>query len=116
MTVDLLIAENGVQEALALDEGCYAGGEPGYYVRAHSDKLYKFDFVPVEIRSKYDPYTVWARSSYQIDSDSSLMVTITYSLLLASLFFGLITCVSYQSAKRLMGEEESKALRSWLYI
>jgi len=61
--VDLLVSEDGKFDALSLDEGCY-DGDVGFYTRALPDKLYKFDFVPVEVRSKYDPYTVWAQHGY----------------------------------------------------
>jgi hypothetical protein len=57
--VDLLVSEDGKFDALSLDEGCF-DGEVGHYVRALPDKLHKFDYVPVEVRSKFDPYTVWA--------------------------------------------------------
>jgi hypothetical protein len=84
---------------LAVDTGCYEGGEPGHYRYAKPDTLYKFEFVPVEVRSRYDPYTVWAYSDYNLGQDYSMLLNITYILLISGMFFGVLTLASYNLAK-----------------
>lgn len=64
--VDMLVSDDGRSEALSIASGCY-NGNVAHYERAIPDKQYKFDYVPVEVRNKYDPYTVWAGSSYKIN-------------------------------------------------
>jgi hypothetical protein len=56
LKVDMLYSENGKNTAIILDGGCYGNNEPAYYERALPDKVYKLEYVPVEVRSKYDPY------------------------------------------------------------
>lgn len=53
-----------------LEGGCYQNDEPGYYVKAEPDHLYKFDYIPVEVRQVYDPYTVWSQSDYNLGPDN----------------------------------------------
>ena len=62
----MIYSEDGKTGAMQVDGGCYANDEVGYYVPAQPDKQYKFEYVPVEVRSKYDPYTVWAASNYKL--------------------------------------------------
>ena len=102
--VDLLVSEDGRFEALSLYGGCYEG-DVGFYARAKPDKLYKFDYVPVEVRSRYDPYTVWAEHGYQIAKDNSVLTFSSYILLLSGLLFAILTCVSYNAVKSSEGEE-----------
>ena len=64
--VDAIYSQDFTSDAFILDGGCYENDEVGYYVDALPDKLYKFDYVPVEVRSKYDPYTVWAENGYNL--------------------------------------------------
>jgi hypothetical protein len=83
-------------------------------VRAKSDKLYSFNYVPVEVRQTYDPYTVWASSGYTIEKDTSAAKVntnnYTYIALFATLFFAVLTFVSYSRSKSGSQEGESKAL------
>ena len=73
--VDLLYSQDFKSDAVTVDRGCYANDSPAHYVKANPDKLYKFDYVPIEIRSKYDPYTVWAESGYFIGGkDNSILL------------------------------------------
>lgn len=53
----MMYSENGKNSAIILDGGCYADGQVGYYKRALPDKVYKLEYVPVEVRDKFDPYT-----------------------------------------------------------
>lgn len=105
----MLVSEDGRFDALSLDEGCFEG-EVGHYVRALPDKLHKFDYVPVEVRSKFDPYTVWAGNDYKISKDNSLLQLANYGLLIAGTMFAILTWVSYFGVKR-QDEGETKALR-----
>lgn len=58
--VDMIYSEDGKSSAMIMDEGCYDDGDAAYYVRAQPDKMYKFEYIPVEVRSKFDPYTALA--------------------------------------------------------
>jgi hypothetical protein len=107
--VDLLVSEDARYSSLALEGGCYEG-EAGYYTRAKPDKLYKFDYVPLEVRSKYDPYTVWAGAYYTMVKDNSMITFISYTLIILGVMFGILTLVAYNGAKK-TNEEESKSLR-----
>ena len=39
--------------------GCYAGGEVAHYTPAKSNKQYKLEYIPIYVRSAYDPYVVY---------------------------------------------------------
>jgi hypothetical protein len=63
----MMTANDGKNVALIMEGGCYSGGlEVGHYINANPDTLYTFNYVPVEVRSMYDPYTVWANSGYNL--------------------------------------------------
>jgi hypothetical protein len=104
LKIDIVFSEDRRSHVLTFDSGCYANGDVAYYEKAKPDTLYKFDYVPVEIRSRYDPYTVWAQSNYNLGKQSSGL-SVTYSLLLAGVFFGLLTCYTYHKADRHVDEE-----------
>jgi hypothetical protein len=78
-----------------LDGGCFKDDEPGYYVKAQPDTLYKFDYIPVEVRSVYDPYTVWTASGYNLGEDNQSWLQTSYILILVSIVFGVLTIVFY---------------------
>jgi len=44
--------------------GCYQNREAGYYVDAVAGKKYSFDYIPVEVRSVFDPYVSITESNY----------------------------------------------------
>ena len=79
--------------------GCYPGGEVGYYIDALPDKLYKLDYVPVEVRSRYDPYTAWAEQGYVTEGKGDLTLKISYICLLISAVLAIITFFMYKRAK-----------------
>lgn len=109
--VDLLYSQDFKSDAVTLDKGCYENGSPAFYVKADPNKVYKFDYVPIEVRSKYDPYTVWAEQGYQLaGEDNSLLLQISYILILVALVFAIITVITYSKAKT-ENDEESQALR-----
>jgi hypothetical protein len=98
---------------LSVNGGCYANGDVGYYVKAKPDKLYKFDYVPVEVRQTYDPYVVWAQSGYTIEKPSGAIVNYTnyvYIGVVVTLVFAVLTFVSYSKAKAGAADGESKSL------
>ena len=109
--IDMIQSEDGRSKVVALDTGCYPNGEAGHYTRAVPDKLYKFEFVPVEVRSRYDPYTVWTKSDYSLGKDYSMLLNITYILLISGLFFAVLTCASYSLAKQDLDHETQPLTR-----
>ena len=64
MKIDILYSQDYKTNVLETDGGCFENGEVGHYSDAKPDKLYKFDYVPIEVRSRYDPYTSWAATGY----------------------------------------------------
>jgi hypothetical protein len=50
--VNMIYSEDGHAEALSFSGGCYAGDSVAQYVQASPDKMYKFDYIPVEVREK----------------------------------------------------------------
>lgn len=38
------------------------------------DTVYTFENIPIEVRSKYDPYTAYAKQEYHIDTDTTFML------------------------------------------
>jgi len=95
LSLEIMKSEDRKSEVLSLAGGCYDGNHVAHYTRAKPGVQYKFDFVPVEVRSEHDPYIVWAEEGYQIKEDGSKLQLISYVLVIAGFFFGLITCVSY---------------------
>ena len=94
--VDAIYAEDFSSDAFVLDGGCYENDEVGYYVPANPDKLYKFDYVPVEIRSKYDPYTVLTETNYNLGSKgSSKLRNLAYILVIISGVCAILTLFAY---------------------
>ena len=84
---------------LELDSGCYKGGEVGFYVNAKPDILYKFDYVPIEVRSKYDPYTSLAEAGYEVGGGNDHLLLISYVLIIATACFAIFTFFSYKKSK-----------------
>lgn len=35
------------------------------------NKTYSFKYVPVEVRSKHDPYVVWSENEYETGKDNT---------------------------------------------
>ena len=112
--VDIMTSGDGRYFELGANNGCFSNGDVGYYVRAKPDKLYSFNYVPVEVRQTYDPYTVWASSGYTIEKDTSAAKVNTnnyaYIALFATLFFAVLTFVFYTRSKSGAQDGESKAL------
>ena len=112
--VDIMTSGDGRFFELGANNGCFSNGDVGYYVRAKPDKLYSFNYVPVEVRQTYDPYTVWASSGYTIEKDTSAAKVNTnnyaYIALFATLFFAVLTFVFYTRSKSGAQDGESKAL------
>lgn len=109
--VDMIYSEDYKNSAIILDGGCYGDNEAVYYVRAEPDKLYKLDFIPVEVRSKYDPYTSLTQSGYVIEKENTILSETAYILLIAGFLFAVVTFVLFLRAKKDAGEE-GQALRS----
>ena len=97
---------------MALAGGCYEGGQPAHYVRAKPDTLYKFDWVPIEIRSRFDPYVALAEQGYVYEEQADpLMMQLTQYFTIAALVFGFLTLIMFIRAKASAGDE-GKALRA----
>ena len=107
--MDIIYSEDRSSHILAFDSGCFANGEVGYYEKAKPDTLYKFDYVPVEIRSRYDPYTVWARSNYNLGRQTK---SFTYPLLFLSIIFGLMTGYFYYKNQKEVDAETKPILKN----
>ena len=67
--------------------GCYQNREAGYYVDAIAGKKYSFDYIPVEVRSVFDPYVSITESNYQQPKDNSSLMYVTYILLALGVIF-----------------------------
>lgn len=113
LMIDIVYSEDRTSHVITYDSGCYANGEPAYYEQALPDKLYKFEYIPVEIRYKYDPYTVWSGSNYNLGRNMSGLTNISYALLLSGVFFSLITCYSYHQSQKDVDEEGKPLFRDW---
>lgn len=111
----MAVSQDGRFFELTADGGCFPGNDVGFYVRAVHDKLYKFDYVPVEVRSSYDPYVVWAGSGYTIEQQTPGVkpannTNFVYLGILATLGFAILTFVTYSRAKANSKDGESKSL------
>lgn len=73
--------------------GCFENDDPGYYEQAKPGWRYDFNYVPIEVRSKYDPYTAWAESEYNLGRD--LTIFFWLSLIFLSSAFLLTLVLSY---------------------
>ena len=91
----MIYSEDHKSDAMMLDGGCFPGGEVGYYEKAQPDHLYKLDYIPVEVRSAYDPYTIWTESGYNLGKDNQSWLQTSYILVLFAIVFGVLTIVFY---------------------
>ena len=108
----MMVSDDGRSEEMYLAGGCYKDGhEVAHYQRAHPDKLYKFEYVPLEVRASADPYLVWASQDYKISKYDSTYILVSYMLMLGAVFFGILSCISYQSSKAKQDPEEKKLNR-----
>ena len=105
-----MYSEDGKNAAMILENGCYKNGEPAFYERAMPDKVYKFEYVPVEVRSKSDPYVALTQQGYILEVENSWIISIMYMLTMAAIVFAILTTVMYCKAKADVGEE-GQALR-----
>lgn len=64
--VELKPTQGMRSDSIILVGGCYKGGDYAHYTRANPDKIYKFDHIPVEVRSVNDPYLVWIDNNMHI--------------------------------------------------
>ena len=101
----MMYSQNGKNSAIILDGGCYENNEPAYYIRAQPDKLYKLEYIPVEVRSKYDPYTALAETGYNDEIKCSLITGLSYIAFLVAFLFAIITLIMGYKAKRDIGSE-----------
>ena len=53
------IVSSGSTKYMEMAGGCYAGGEVAHYTPAKSNKQYKLEYIPIYVRSAYDPYVVY---------------------------------------------------------
>ena len=104
----MMYSEDGRSSAIILDGGCYQNNEPVYYTRALPDKLYKLEFVPVEVRSKFDPYTALTSEDYKVQVECSIISYISFLLFIVALIFAILTFVLCFKAKVDIGDEGKK--------
>lgn len=64
-----------------LNGGCYQDGKVGKYVQGKPGSTYKFDSVPILVRSMYDPYLSVSQSHSVSKSSSSHLLNIVALLL-----------------------------------
>lgn len=89
--VDLAENEKGDRiSKIEYAEGCFAGGEVAYYEPAQPNKTYALDYIPLEIRSTQDPYTIFAEQHYSMGRDLSTFMWISAGLLIAAIVLTLI--------------------------
>jgi hypothetical protein len=86
------------------DSGCYGDGI-GYYEWAKPDTAYKFEWVPVEVHNKYDPYTAWAENDYVKFDKKTPAFDFSTTFVAVTMVFALITFVMYVQAKKEVDEE-----------
>lgn len=88
LKVDFSSDENNKIKEVEFFGGCFTDDQIEDYEVAEADKIYTFDNIPIEIRSKNDPYTVFTEHHYNIGKDLTAMFWISIALL--SLAFLLI--------------------------
>lgn len=93
--VDIVYSQDYKSSVIESDGGCYKDGEVGFYVQADPNKLYKFDYVPIEVRSKYDPYTVWAENNYELGEGNDLFLMIAYISVVLTIILALCAFCSF---------------------
>jgi hypothetical protein len=90
VTIDFVETERGANKYIIFGEGgCFGGREVGHYEFVKPNKQYKFERVPLEIRSKYDPYVVWARHGYKLGENKPVLMTVCYVFLGLAFVLGL---------------------------
>jgi hypothetical protein len=83
---DIMSSEEGIE----YDGGCYKDEDPGFYEAAISGKTYDFNYIPVEIRSSKDPYTVWAENEYNLGKDLTILFWVSIFFVVAAFIFMLV--------------------------
>lgn len=97
MKLDLLV--NGDAHVFTMNGGCYKNDEPGYYTRALKNKTYDFNYVPVEVRNSYDPYTLLTKNNYEFSRDTSYYLYIAYACIGVSIFMAFGAYITYNKRR-----------------
>ena len=88
--------------------GCYEGLQVGYYEDVVVNKTYQFNYIPVEVRSVYDPYTAWSETNYKHAEDNSVFLYVTYAgITFAFICFFLAICTRNKDSR----SSDNEALR-----
>lgn len=90
---------------MLMDSGCYPNSDPAHYRRIQPDRLYKLDYIPIEVRSKYDPYVALAGQNYVITQETPMLSTLATGLLTLSFILAFITFVLYIRVRKSNGQE-----------
>jgi hypothetical protein len=94
MKIDIVYDSSEKQNKMFMEGGCFSNDEPGYYIDADPNVVYKFQFVPVEVRSIYDPYVAYAANDYS-GADGGTLLNLSYAFLGLTLFFGLLATMKF---------------------
>lgn len=108
--VKIGIETSGTASIVQYEGGCYTDNAVGYYTWAKPDKQYKLEYVPVEVRSMYDPYVAWAESGYIAFDKKNPAFDFSTTFVAITMVFAVITFVLYIQAKG-SSDEESEHLR-----
>ena len=92
-------------------KGCYADGKVAHYVPAVPGKMYKLEYVPLSIRSMYDPYVVYTRYTSTEDiADTQHFFCLSVICLVVSVLIGIYMLILYTGIKKASAEEVSPVL------
>ena len=95
LCVKIDVFEDGSKERVPIkySTGCYEDGDVGYYEPWPANETYNFSYVPIEVRSNFDPYTVWAEAEYNMGRDLTIMFWL--SIIFVSLAFLLTVFLTF---------------------
>ena len=54
--------------------------------------------MPIEVRSKFDPYTEWAAVNYDLEDKGNKLMLLSYICFILSIVFAICTLVKYKAA------------------
>lgn len=96
LKIDITENSNNKAEEVEFVGGCYLEDGIGDYEIAQLNKSHSFDFIPIEVRYQYDPYTVFAESHYNLGRDLTIFFWLSIgcfsAAFLCTLILGVFFC------------------------
>ena len=77
-------------EAVEFVGGCFTNDDIGHYEVATPNRTHSFDYIPIEVRYKLDPYIVFAESHYNLGRDLTLFFWVSVSCLVGAVLLTII--------------------------